>query len=979
MKRGRTPLTLSLLGLSFLILGSFFVPVFTPVAYANQNITAQQLDAWIADAIKNSTPPTGAFSKEVINEANTGKYKFPVPSYAQIGVVCGKVNSAEAGGSTLLGVQVTDATAKNACDTWQTDTGNLNHIIGNYYIKVLSLKTASAEQRSATRACVDPDNSFGGSGCIPTDAQIQKLIDTVNADKQALYAAAKLSNVQAAGASAAQLLKDSGCPDQAVVATGATTDTPSPDFVAQYKKDHPNDPAPTCQELRDNATQAALAQKNAEAAASPAGDSCGITNLTACLVSGMAWIISEIEWLILAVAAGILGLANYLLGWSTYVTVFQFGNLVGNSAGLLAAWGVMRDVANIVLLFGFIFLGVSTILNLPHSEYTAKKAIPALIVFALLLNFSLFAVEAVIDVSNALATSIYEQATGGQGVCEQDTGTIDCIFKQGIGGQVMAMSGMASMYGFGSGENEAQQGDNVKLVVVYAGLIIFAVITTLVLFAAAIMLIIRAVVLAFLMVTAPIGFAGMAIPPLHEMASRWWKELISQALFAPVYFLLALLSLKIMSGVMIALGTQSTGATRETLAGVFMSAGDGGARGSNITIVMTFALIIGFMVAALMFAKKSSAMGTSMAMSGAGKLAFGSLGFVGRNTVGRGLYSASRAVGNTNWGQTTRLGNFSRGLLKDGSKLSFDARAGTTGKLLTGAAGNLGDANKGGYEGAVHAREEKRKEQAKNIGNTDKEKARLIDITRANNASTKELEKIEADKKVEMERLEAEIKNEEANRQADLTTLQPQKDRLEADEAELASAEEEAKRFTERAERAEDSGNTGQAEAMRTKANAAKARADGLKSSISTQRADIATAEAQMSQIVDLLKVQKEAAEKKFNDSAKAVRDQIDARQKETGKLYDMAKQRKREFADNIHSPSMIGGNVGRVFSNAGNTGDHHAAEEILRESYQSEDQKILKAIKDAMARQDAPKSDDHGGGGNAGGDKGGNSHGPAH
>lgn len=540
-------------------------------------------------------------------------------------------------------------------------------------------------------------------------------------------------------------------------------------------------------------------------------------NFGDCLVNILAKVISGIEWLILVVAAGILGLANYLLGWSTYITVFQFGNLVGNSDGLLAAWGVMRDVANIILLFGFIFLGVSTILNLPSSEYTAKKAIPSLIIFALLLNFSLFAVEGVIDISNAFATSIYEQATGGSGVCESTTSTVDCTFSQGIGGQVMTLSGITSIFDFTNGEKTFGDGGTTT-VVVYAGLIVFAVITTLVLAAAAIMLIIRAVVLAFLMVTAPIGFAGMAIPPLHEMAQKWWKELLSQAFFAPIYFLLALVSLKIMSGVIIALtpasstvattatgqnllgaaaaasatsGSASTvtsaGTTGQNLAAVFTASVNGG-HASNITVVMTFALIIGFMIAALMFAKSSSAHGTSIAMAGAGKLAFGTLGFVGRQTGGRVALLAANKIATSRIGRTS-IGRGLYGIANKGASSSFDFRKTGGGKKLEGAVGGLGTVRKNVEHGMHGIEEDKikaRVDYAKKIKQTSDEAAQEAKFRKDQEQIDKDKASYQVAAATAGTDLENEINRYEsqtaANAQVRKTAIQAQKDLIETEE-----------------------------------------------------------------------------------------------------------------------------------------------------------------------------------------------------
>jgi len=427
----------------------------------------------------------------------------------------------------------------------------------------------------------------------------------------------------------------------------------------------------------------------------------------------MGYIVAAIESVILFVVSGILGLANYLLGWTVYITVYQFGNLVGNSGGLLAAWGVVRDVGNIVLLFGFIFMGVSTILNLSHSEFTAKKALPRLIIFAVLLNFSLLAAEGVIDISNALATSVYNQMGG---VCPSAQGTVDCAINGGIGGAVMQMSGITSIFTMSkeglSVFGESQNG--ITAAVVYAGLIIFVVITTIVLAAAAIMLLIRALVLAFLMVTSPIGFAGMAVPPLQEIAKKWWDELLCQSFFAPVYFLLALVGLKVMEGITAALGgADKTTGNVQSLAAVFVGANADG-NTSNVTIAISFALIIGFMIAALMFAKKSSCMGSGMAVAAGGSFAFGTLAFAGRQTVGRASLLAANRIGSSRAMMNSIAGRTLFRVANKGASSSFDYRQGGPGnKALTGTVGNLGSVRKSVQHGMHGIEEDKKKEKVK--------------------------------------------------------------------------------------------------------------------------------------------------------------------------------------------------------------------------------------------------------------------------
>lgn len=450
---------------------------------------------------------------------------------------------------------------------------------------------------------------------------------------------------------------------------------------------------------------------------------CNLTEsgLGACIASIMGYIVAAIESVILFIVAGILGLANYLLGWTIYITVFQFGNLMGNSEGLLAAWRIVRDVGNILLLFGFIFMGISTILNLPHSEFTAKRALPTLIIFALLMNFSLLVTEGVIDVSNAFATSIHDQITGGE-ICEAGESQLGCALNEGIGGRLMQMSGVAGVFDVSENWNAANGGNGVTKAIIYAGLIIFVVITTLVLVAAAVMLIIRALVLAFLMVTSPIGFAGMAIPPLQEVAKKWWDELICQATFAPVYFLLVLVSFKLMEGVMKALGTGGNQST-ENLASIFGTALDGG-KVSNITIGITFALMIGFMIASLMFAKKSSCIGSGVAIKAGGSFAFGGLAFAGRHTAGRASLLAANRIRTSRFGQTG-IGRMAFNVANKGASSSFDYRQGGWGReTLTKGVGDLGKVRKSvqhGMHGIEKDAKERKVKYAKEIGQTHAE------------------------------------------------------------------------------------------------------------------------------------------------------------------------------------------------------------------------------------------------------------------
>ena len=385
-----------------------------------------------------------------------------------------------------------------------------------------------------------------------------------------------------------------------------------------------------------------------------------VVNGAAGVVGGFIGTIAiPIAILFLTISNFVLWVCGLVFNWAVIRTVFQFGTYFGTSDEMLIAWGVMRDVANIGLLFGFIFMGVLLILNVEGGGHghgggiSAKKAIPRLLIFAVLVNFSLFTTQAVIDVSNGLASVFAEQA--GQ-KCDTSLGVEKCA-NLGIASVISQRAGITTIWSGGPPVTNP-----LKTAVVYVGLSIFVMITAMVLLAGAIMFVYRAVVLSFLMVTSPIGFAGMAIPSLKKIADEWWSKLISQSFFAPVYLLLIFISLKLTETLAdVSVEGGGKGSLASALAG---TGGEAGTEAGNIQIVLVFMVVIGFMMASLVTANKMGAVGAKFATKTAGALTLGTAGFVGRRTLGRasGVYADyMRRTGKANAGlgkQFTRLADY---------------------------------------------------------------------------------------------------------------------------------------------------------------------------------------------------------------------------------------------------------------------------------------------------------------------------------
>jgi len=327
--------------------------------------------------------------------------------------------------------------------------------------------------------------------------------------------------------------------------------------------------------------------------------------------------------------SAILGLVGGILNWVMLITVFQYSTYFGNSEGMLVAWSVLRDLGNIILLFGFIFIGLQTILNIGH--FSVSKALPRLVIFAILINFSLFVSEAVVDVSNVFASTFYTQA--GQVDCTDSMNMEKCA-NDGIAGKIMKEAGLSVIFSVNNAFKETWGAPNGSdMFFLYFCLIILVLIMIVVFIAAIILFIIRAVVLMLLLVTSPIGFVGMAIPQLEEFSSMWWKKLISNAIFAPVFLLMLLVGLKIMDG---ASGIFNASGASLTVALMQGSTGTGG-------IFILYSLIIGFMIAALMSAKSLGAVGASFAVSSAKNIVTYPLGVAGRMTAGAGANALKKS------------------------------------------------------------------------------------------------------------------------------------------------------------------------------------------------------------------------------------------------------------------------------------------------------------------------------------------------
>jgi hypothetical protein len=336
-------------------------------------------------------------------------------------------------------------------------------------------------------------------------------------------------------------------------------------------------------------------------------------------------------------------------GLNTFVinfgTIFQTGG-VGVAVDQL--WAMVRDLFNILFIFGLVYIGFKMILNSDDSQ--TKKTLISLIIAALLMNFSLFITKFVVDFTNILAAEIatagFETVESGLEGSEKNVRVGDTFFGlMGIGPLVLEMP-----KNIGTGEQAAWSYIFGIGIINIVGAFAFGV--------GGIMLIIRFIALSVYMVLSPFMFLGMIFPGFQAMSSKYWSGFLKQAFYAPVYVVMIFFSATILNNLFrLETATQTGGSAQGAGIGDVVRSNSSifsPTAGSVSTIAENFAggigpfiLSVGFLIAAVQVAGKLSSDGSGIMAKVGGAVnsrvrgaVRGGGRFAARNTLGYGAMVA---------------------------------------------------------------------------------------------------------------------------------------------------------------------------------------------------------------------------------------------------------------------------------------------------------------------------------------------------
>lgn len=423
------------------------------------------------------------------------------------------------------------------------------------------------------------------------------------------------------------------------------------------------------------------------------------------VVRGLAnlilWLTSWVTWF-----------AGVSLNMAIYLTIFEMHTYVENMDAIENGWTIFRDIANIAFIFMLLYIAIATILEI---GINTQKTLVRLIIAALLINFSLFFTTAIIDTSNILTVTIYDQI--GESVDTSTEQSLANWMDNGLSGRMMDGLNLQSVYNVQQTGNIVTTGlanINTFLLQTLGGSLLLLVAAA-IFFAGAMMFVIRFVIFIFLMITSPIAFATMILPNTQKTSKKWWSALMDQAIWAPVFMLMTLIALEVIQSANNAIDLSNSDANVATNALI-------GSGISAITLFIGFVFLVGILV----ISKMAGASGADWSTRAGGRVVFGAAGFAGRQTLGRaGAFVADserlkNAASDENRSAITR--GAARLALRTGSgtsKASFDARnragsaAGGVSQALGGGKVNLGKSTKTSFAKRQEETEKQAAERAK--------------------------------------------------------------------------------------------------------------------------------------------------------------------------------------------------------------------------------------------------------------------------
>lgn len=228
-------------------------------------------------------------------------------------------------------------------------------------------------------------------------------------------------------------------------------------------------------------------------------------------------------------------------------------------------WSIVRDITNIVFIFGLMLIAFNLVLGTNYGP-NPKKLFINIIIYGLLINFSLFFTQVIIDGGNILATVFYNNIhvknDQGQEIVGQKQ-------EKQIALAIVAKSNPQKLFASMS-KNESDTG---KIALVILAATAFNVGLIIVFFSVGFLFIGRVISLMIQMIFSPLAFASKIFPVPGKLKQFSWDAWISntaKASFMAPLFLFFLYLITLFQDAQNALGYPATGSVIAVIIGILL-------------------------------------------------------------------------------------------------------------------------------------------------------------------------------------------------------------------------------------------------------------------------------------------------------------------------------------------------------------------------------------------------------------------------
>ncbi|MFA5318325.1 MAG: hypothetical protein WC323_02530 [Patescibacteria group bacterium] len=285
------------------------------------------------------------------------------------------------------------------------------------------------------------------------------------------------------------------------------------------------------------------------------------------------WIPLALSWFlaILINAVGLLltAITNLL------VEVAQYNYFI-KEAPVVTGWVVVRDICNMFFVLILLVIAFATILRI--QSYEVKKALPKLIIMAILINFSKTICGLLIDFFQVIMLTFVNG------------------FAAIAGGNFMTILGIDGLLSIKTNADNFVALELFTVASSYILALVYVVIALVVVGTILLTLVYRMVMIWIYVILSPVAYLAASFPQGQKYSSQWWSEFVKHLIGGPVLAFFLWLSLTTVSHISIVQPESAGGVTpADSLsAGVTQS----GTRDSMIKFIVSISLLIGGLMVA---------------------------------------------------------------------------------------------------------------------------------------------------------------------------------------------------------------------------------------------------------------------------------------------------------------------------------------------------------------------------------------------